>query len=268
MVMEWKKKFFVFCLIFVISDIRCSEQNTDKYITSSKAECFSSKRLFSCIKYKAARFIWSVAVGRIQFNLLNDERFNLVKIANDSDDNEFWEYRHDQDVSETSKILSFLKRSVHTFLAAHGFQISFDNDIGARLLPDAHSHHSTGKKKRKLKLIVPLLILLKVAAILVGIGGIQLLLVGGGLFFYQYVRNCAQNTVEKTTPSNPQCKSQEVTMRTSIIDQEPESPFANYEYRYISPPSYHSSASSAKDWANNRAYSAYEMDAVLSHSQL
>lgn len=48
------------------------------------------------------------------------------------------------DESETSKALSFLKRSVHMFLAAHGFQISFDNDIKPRQLTDGHSGHSTG----------------------------------------------------------------------------------------------------------------------------
>lgn len=100
MLIEWKKNYFVFCLIFVFSDIQSSECRPDKYVTSSKAECLSAKSWFSCIKYKTARLIWSVAIGRNQLNknLFNSEHFNLVKIdiGDDEEDNEYPEYRYEQ----------------------------------------------------------------------------------------------------------------------------------------------------------------------------
>lgn len=96
----WPKIFFACCLIFLISDISGSENNSDKYITSSKSECFTSRNLFSCIKYKTARFIWSVAVGQAQLikNSIDGEHINLIKIPNNGKDTEFMEYR-----SETGK---------------------------------------------------------------------------------------------------------------------------------------------------------------------
>lgn len=54
------------------------------------------------------------------------------------------------DVSETSKALSFLKRSFHMFLATHGFQISIGKDSGARLITDSDSDDLLGAKFFKL----------------------------------------------------------------------------------------------------------------------
>lgn len=95
----WNKKYCALVLLLAIGSIKCSEHKSDKYVTSSKAECLSSKSLFSCVKYKSARFIWSLAIGRVQLDkLFNSERFNLVKIASDEEDNEFPEYRYDQGI--------------------------------------------------------------------------------------------------------------------------------------------------------------------------
>lgn len=93
--LAFKKASFVCCLVFLINDISCNENNSDKYITSSKSECFASKNLFSCIKYKTARFIWSVAVGQVQLikNPAYNEHFNLIRIPNNGEDTEFSEYR-------------------------------------------------------------------------------------------------------------------------------------------------------------------------------
>lgn len=55
------------------------------------------------------------------------------------------------------------------------------------------------------------------AAILQGIGGIQLMLIGGGFLLYQTLRNCAnaQTSPQSTAKDTPQCKSSPVTMRSS-----------------------------------------------------
>lgn len=100
--MEWYKSYFVLCLVVLIGCVRCSESNSDKYITSAKSECFSSKNLFSCIKYKTARFIWSTAAGRIQLmqNPFNSEHFSLIRISNDVDDKEYSEYRFEAGMLE------------------------------------------------------------------------------------------------------------------------------------------------------------------------
>lgn len=110
-------------------------------------------------------------------------------------------------------------------------------------------------------------------AILLGIGGIQLLLVGGGLFLYQYLRNCAQSSPQTNAQSNPQCNSSPVTAMRTVADAEPggiynqseankfivpytEPAFSSYAYRYNTAP-YQSPPSTVKSWANNRPYSAY-----------
>lgn len=94
--MRIKTLYFIgFCLVFLIGDISCNDNNLDNYITSSKSECFASKNLFSCVKYKTARFVWSVAVGQVQLikNPLNSENFNIIRIPNNGEDAESSEYR-------------------------------------------------------------------------------------------------------------------------------------------------------------------------------
>ncbi|KAJ6637636.1 hypothetical protein Bhyg_10367 [Pseudolycoriella hygida] len=170
-----------------------------------------------------------------------------------------------QNASETSKALSFLKRSFHKFLTTHGFQISFGKDSGARLISDPESDdvsvENRGKKKRKLKLIIPLLILLKMLklkvlllTVLLGIGGIQLTLVAGGAFLFYYFKH------------NTHCKIQGLPIHTHshVIEAEPE-PYSSYSGYHYSHPSYQSSVSHTKDWGNNRAYSAFNNYMDSSH---
>lgn len=49
---------FLLCVTFVYGD-----KSADNYVTSSQSECFTSKRIFSCFRYRVARYIWSVASG-------------------------------------------------------------------------------------------------------------------------------------------------------------------------------------------------------------
>lgn len=77
------------------------------------------------------------------------------------------------------------------------------------------------RRKRRLKLVLPLLIIVKMIAILLSIGGIKLLLVGGGLFMFQYFRNCALNNTRDTSQDTSQCRPRMETMRSSMVDSEP-----------------------------------------------
>lgn len=105
--MAWKKSYFVCCLAFLTSGISCNENNSDKYITTSKSECFSSKKLFSCIKYKTARFIWSVAVGEVQLlkNPIYSEHLNIIRIPNNGEVADFSEYRFESGAYSCEKYL-------------------------------------------------------------------------------------------------------------------------------------------------------------------
>lgn len=93
--MEWKRSCLVYCFIVLISGVTCNENSSDTYITSSKSECFSSRNLFSCVKYKTARFIWSIATGQVQLltNPIYSEHLHLISIPNNGDATEFSEYR-------------------------------------------------------------------------------------------------------------------------------------------------------------------------------
>lgn len=106
--MAWKRNCFVSCLIFLISNcgVSSSEKKIDNYITSSKSECFSSKNIFSCVKYKAARFIWTVATGKVQLikNPIYNEHLSLVAMPNDEDDGEFSEYRLESGIQLCDKM--------------------------------------------------------------------------------------------------------------------------------------------------------------------
>lgn len=93
------KTIYLVCFFTVLfCAVSCDENNnSDTYITSSKSECFSSKNLFSCFKYKTARFIWSVATGQVQLlkKPIYSEYIHLVPISNNGADADFSEYRYE-----------------------------------------------------------------------------------------------------------------------------------------------------------------------------
>lgn len=39
----------------------------DDYVVAAQSECFTSKRILSCFRYKAARYLWSAASGRMNW---------------------------------------------------------------------------------------------------------------------------------------------------------------------------------------------------------
>lgn len=91
--MAWNTIQLLCFFTFLLFGVNCNGNNSDTYITSSRSECFSSKNLFSCVKYKAARFVWSVATGQVQLikNPLYSEY--IVPISDNGADVDFSEYR-------------------------------------------------------------------------------------------------------------------------------------------------------------------------------
>lgn len=74
-------------LTFYLSYVHCStdkQKASDDYVVSAQAECFTSKRIISCFRYKAARYLWSIANGRM--NLF--EHDNSRSIVGDPDASE------------------------------------------------------------------------------------------------------------------------------------------------------------------------------------
>lgn len=69
-------------LTFFLTNVHCStDKASDDYVVSAQAECFTSKRIISCFRYKAARYLWSIANGRM--NLF--EHDNSRSIVGDPD---------------------------------------------------------------------------------------------------------------------------------------------------------------------------------------
>lgn len=84
-----------FSLIIVVrclNSVHCEKLTTDDYVVSAQSECFSSKRIFSCFRYKAARYVWSMATGRMNLfdNDINqraqflDGNFSVVQLSEPS----------------------------------------------------------------------------------------------------------------------------------------------------------------------------------------
>lgn len=75
------------CVSFVYSD-----KSADNYVTSSQSECFTSKRIFSCFKYRVTRYIWSIATGHANLfqqdiigpSVMNSSTFNFIQLSEPS----------------------------------------------------------------------------------------------------------------------------------------------------------------------------------------
>lgn len=164
--------------------------------------------------------------------------------------------------------MKFIKRAISTFIDGHGVRIGIGTDSGPRILQDniietgGVGGNSRGLKKRKWNLIFPLAILVKLLhlkltliPIIVGVGLIQLLLIAGGALLFHYLRN---NTLCRIQPHL-------IHSHSHVSETGPEigGAFgASASYPYGSPTPYNH-AGYNKDWATNRAYSAYSfLDAI------
>lgn len=64
----------VICLVITLitigmltAPVAAADHPVDDYVATAQSECFSSKRIMSCFRYKAARYLWSAANGRLNF---------------------------------------------------------------------------------------------------------------------------------------------------------------------------------------------------------
>ncbi|KXJ77426.1 uncharacterized protein LOC109414760 [Aedes albopictus] len=241
----------------------------DDYVLTTQSECYKSKRLVSCFKYRISRYIWSFASGRMNWLLSEDKAYEggnglrLVRLNEPQEDDVFPEARqilpHDNEIMKAAK---FLQRSLNTFIAAHGVRIGMGSDSGARFFDDVDNFDGRGKKKKRWNMILPLALMLKLVhmklllkTILLGVGLIQVLLIAGGLIIFNYFRHSSI------------CRLQPHVVHSHSHIASESSPEISYS-AYGAYPSYSASPYNAysKDWATNRAYSAYSfLDAIDNH---
>ncbi|XP_055532813.1 uncharacterized protein LOC129722952 [Wyeomyia smithii] len=241
----------------------------DDYVLTTQSECYKSKRLISCFKYRISRYIWSFASGRMNWILTEKHAYEagngmkLVRLNEPQEDDVFPDARQISPYdNEMLKATKFLQRSLNTFIASHGVRVGMGADSGARFLDDDDNFEGRGKKKKRWSLILPLALMLKLVhmklllkPILLGVGLIQILLIAGGLFIFNYFRHTNI------------CRIQPHLIHSHSHIASESAPELSYA-AYGSYPSYSASPYNAysKDWATNRAYSAYGfLDAIDSH---
>ncbi|XP_040153115.1 uncharacterized protein LOC120894534 [Anopheles arabiensis] len=242
----------------------------DDYVLNTQSECYKSKRLLSCFKYRFSRYLWSFATGRMNWFASENQAvettggLKLVRLNEPKEDDVFPEARQiSQYDSEIIKGAKFLQRSLNTFIASHGVQVGMGAESGARFMAD-DDFEARGKKQkqRKWSLILPLAVMLKLVhlklllkPILLGVGLIQVLLIAGGLLLFHFFRNTNI------------CKIQPHVIHAHSHISSESSPELSYA-SYGAYPSYSASPYNAysKDWASNRAYSGYSfLDAIDNH---
>ncbi|XP_055587677.1 uncharacterized protein LOC129740097 isoform X2 [Uranotaenia lowii] len=238
----------------------------DDYVLTTQSECYKSKRLVSCFKYRISRYIWSFASGRVNWFQSEDKAresggngLRLVRLNEHQEDDVFPEARlitpYDNELLKAGK---FLQRSLNTFIGAHGVRVGMGAESGARFLDDDDVFDGRGKKRRRWSMILPLALMLKLVhmklllkPILIGVGFIQLLLIVGGLIIFNYFRHSSI------------CRLQPHVVHSHSHIGSESAPVSYTAYQAY--PSYSASPYNAysKDWATNRAYSAYNfLDAI------
>lgn len=71
----------------------------DDYVLTTQSECYKSKRLVSCFKYRISRYVWSFASGRVNWFQAEDKAtdggsgLRLVRLAEPQEDDVFPEAR-------------------------------------------------------------------------------------------------------------------------------------------------------------------------------
>lgn len=249
----------------------------DDYVLTTQSECYKSKRLVSCFKYRISRYIWSFASGRVNWFLSEDKAsetvgagLRLVRLSEPQEDDVFPEARQISAYdNEMLRVAKFLQRSLNTFIATHGVRVGMGSDSGARVLDEVSANINANvdsafeargkKKKQRWSMILPLALMLKLVhmklllkPILLGVGLIQVLLIVGGFLIFNYFRH------------NNVCRIQPHLIHSHSHIASESSPELSYA-TYGTYPSYSASPYNAysKDWASNRAYSAYNfLDAI------
>ncbi|XP_053953199.1 uncharacterized protein LOC128860011 [Anastrepha ludens] len=238
--------------------------HSDEYVARNQRRCFEKRSLVSCIKYKASKIIWMLATNSLGYfpneysrELVDDQRrIRIIQLGEPADIAVFIDARGLQGDSEFVSIFKFLKRAAETFGRNHGLQVKLSSDTGARIVDadvDGRSRHE--RKRRKWLIILPLIILLKIAhlkmtvvTLLLGVLGLNVLLVGGIGWLIHYLKF---KTLCKIHPHLVQSHSH-------VYDSDP----ADYSTFIGSsfPNSYYSGVGggghevNSKDWATSKAY--------------
>ncbi|KAH8344085.1 hypothetical protein KR084_004156 [Drosophila pseudotakahashii] len=250
---------------------------SDPFISRNQKQCFETRSLVSCIKYKASKLIWKLATNSLGFfpseygrdladtGLADKGRWlRLVQLGEPADEVVvFNDAKSLEGDSELTLILKFLKRAVETFGRNHGLQLKLNGDSGARVMEESEARLK--RKKKKWLIILPLVILMKIAhlkmtlvSMLMGVLGMNVLLVGGVGWLIHYLK---YKTMCKIHPHLVQTHSHVYESEPSDYSQFVGS--SSYSNSY-SPYSSGSGApheiggnSYSKDWATSKAYNAH-----------
>ncbi|XP_055907674.1 uncharacterized protein LOC129942663 [Eupeodes corollae] len=202
----------VLWLLFLISGVSMSALNSsslpvDEFLKFNQKECFVSRRIGSCLKYKAGRIVWKLATNSLGYfpsensrDLADSRRIRFVQLSAPSDTVLLgMNSRNLQDDSEMTKIMKFLQRTAELFARNHGFQVEISSEGGTSIssendIPEMGKLLSD-KKKRKWLLILPLIILMKIAhlkmtvvPLLLATLGLNVVLIGGGGWLIHYLK--------------------------------------------------------------------------------
>lgn len=88
----------IFILIFCVRTINC-DRKSDEYVLTVQSECYTSKKIFSCFKYRIARYVWSFASGKMNlFDYDNtskefDNKVRFVQLSEPDNEEMFSESR-------------------------------------------------------------------------------------------------------------------------------------------------------------------------------
>ncbi|KAH8310520.1 hypothetical protein KR044_001765 [Drosophila immigrans] len=239
--------------------------HSDVYIARNQRECFETRNLVSCIKYKASKLIWKLATNGMGFFPNEYEReldkprlLRLVQLGEPAEDiMVFNDAKSLEGDSELMRIYKFLKRSFETFGRNHGLQLALPKETGARVLDETESRGA--RKKKKWLIILPLIILMKIAhlkativTLLLGVLGMNVLLVGGTGWLIHYLK---YKTMCKIHPHLVQSHSHVYDSDPADYSQFLGSSFSNS----YSPSSAHEVNANgySKDWATSKAYNGY-----------
>ncbi|KAI9584879.1 hypothetical protein GQX74_006774 [Glossina fuscipes] len=258
---------------FVSASGRVSPVHSDEYVGRQLRQCRDTRNLLSCIKYKATKIVWKFAVNGFAFfphehgrELREDKRrIRFIQLDEPSDIAAFSNARSQQDDSELLGLIKFIKRAAEMFGQRHGFQFALSSDSGLRITDTGLSEEGRGrheKKKHKWLVILPLIILMKIAylkmtvvGLLVGVLGLNAVIIGGVGWLIHYLKH---KTLCKIHP-----KFVQHHLHTYDGDPTEYSQFvgssAHYSPSSGGTPYEIGSQSYSKDWSMSRAYKGYNM---------
>ncbi|XP_017046616.1 uncharacterized protein LOC108091778 [Drosophila ficusphila] len=247
---------------------------SDPYISRNQRQCFETRSLVSCIKYKASKFVWKLATNSLGFfpseygRDLGGERggwLRLVQLGEPADELVvFNDAKSLEGDSEFTMVLKFLKRAVETFGQNHGLQLKLSSESGARVMDESEARLK--RKKKKWLIILPLIILMKIAhlkmtlvTMLMAVLGMNVLLVGGVGWLIHYLK---YKTMCKIHPHLVQTHSHVYESEPSDYSQfVGSSSYSNSYSPYSSgsggAPHDIGANSYSKDWATSKAYHAH-----------